>query len=238
MARRRFFVDAFAEGFAVLRGDDAKHLARVLRAEPGQQYELSDNHTARLAEIVQASPSEVRFRLLQPVESAPLPLRVTLVASLIKFDRFEWLVEKATELGAAAILPVSAARSESGLLEAAHKRVERWRKIARESSRQSRRLTLPEILAPERLDRISISALPLRLFLDEEPGAPSLHQSLRGIAAAPAVAGILIGPEGGWTPTERQHLAEIWTPVSLGRQILRAETAAVAALAIVMNFWT
>src|SRR5262249_53805513 len=155
-ARRRFFVDSFEDGFAVLRGDDARHLARVLRAEAGQQYELSDNHKVRLAEIVHASPSEVRFRLLGDVQSPALPLRVTVVASLIKFDRFEWLVEKATELGAAAILPVAAARSEAGLLEASRKRVERWRKIARESSQQARRVTQPEILPPERLDLISI----------------------------------------------------------------------------------
>lgn len=210
----------------------------MLRAEPGQQIELSDNRSARLAEIVQAGPSEVRFRLLDPVDSAPLPLRVTLVASLIKFDRFEWLVEKATELGVSAIVPVSAARSESGLLEASRKRVERWRKIARESSQQSRRLTVPEILPPERLDRISIITFPQRIFLDEVPGAPSLAQSLRTIPAAPASLALLIGPEGGWTAAERQHLTEIWSPVSLGGQILRAETAAIASLAVVMNFWT
>ena len=116
--------------------------------------------------------------------------------------------------------------------------MERWRKIARESSQQSRRGTLPVILPPERLDRISITFSPLRFFLDEEPGAPSLISSLRGIPAAPPSIAALIGPEGGWTPAERQHLAEIWTPVSLGGQILRAETAAIAALAIVMNFWS
>jgi 16S rRNA (uracil1498-N3)-methyltransferase len=237
VSRRRFFVESFENDAAVMRGDDAKHLARVLRAEPGQQYELSDNHSVRLAEIVQASTWEVRFRLLDALESAPPALRVTLVASLIKFDRFEWLVEKATELGVAAILPVSAARSESGLLEASHKRVERWRKIARESSQQSRRVVLPDILTPERLDRISVTAFPLRFFFDEGPGAPSLAKALRAIPAAPAALAILIGPEGGWTAGERKHLSEIWSPVSLGGQILRAETAAIAALAIVMNFW-
>jgi 16S rRNA (uracil1498-N3)-methyltransferase len=237
VARRRFFVDSLQGDFAVLGGDDAKHLARVLRAEPGQQYELSDNQRVCLAEITHVSPWEVRFRLLDPVDWAPPPVRVTLVASLIKFDRFEWLVEKATELGVATILPVAAARSESGLLEASRKRVERWRKIARESSQQSRRVTLPEILAAERLDRISIMGLPLRFFLDEEPGAASLVKTLRPITAAPASVGILIGPEGGWTPAERQHLVDIWKPVSLGGQILRAETAAIAALAILMNFW-
>jgi len=234
---RRFFVDSFENGLAVLVGDDAQHLARVLRAQPGQRYELSDNRSLSLAEITHVTPREVRFRLLEPVESVLPPVRVTLVASLIKFDRFEWLVEKATELGVATILPVAAVRSEAGLLEASRKRVERWRKIARESSQQSRRVTMPEILVPQRLDRISIANLPLRFFLDEEPGATSLMKSLQPIPAVPPSAAILTGPEGGWTPTERQHLAETWIPVSMGGQILRAETAAIAALAVLMNFW-
>jgi 16S rRNA (uracil1498-N3)-methyltransferase len=238
VARRRFFVQSFDDGFAVVRDDDAQHLARVLRAEPGQQYELSDNETVWLAEILQSSSREVRFRLLEPVASPAPPLRVTLVASLIKFDHFEWMVEKATELGVVAVLPVAAARSEAGLLEASQKRVERWRKIARESSQQSRRVTLPEILPPQRLDRMSIQGLPLRFFLDEEPGAAALMHALRTIPPVPAEAALLVGPEGGWTQAERQHLSGIWTPVSLGGTILRAETAAIAALAIIMNFWT
>ena len=81
MARRRFFVDFFENGLAVLSGDEARHLSRVLRAEPGQQYELSDNRTVRLAEITQVGPQEVRFRLLDPVEAVLPPVRVTLVAS-------------------------------------------------------------------------------------------------------------------------------------------------------------
>lgn len=209
----------------------------MLRAEPGRQYELSDNQKVWLAEIIHANPSEVRFRLLEPVASAAIGLRVTLVASLIKFDRFEWMVEKATELGIASILPVAAERSEAGLLEASRKRVERWRKIARESSQQSRRVRQPEILPPERLDRISITAFPLRYFFDEEPGAPSLVKSLGALPAAPPELAILVGPEGGWTDAERQHLAGIWTRVSLGGTILRAETAAIAAIAVIMNFW-
>ena len=111
MSRRRFFVDSFQNGFAVLSGEDAQHLARVLRAEPGRQYEISDNRSVYLAEVTEASAREVRFRLLEPVVSSLPAVQVTLFASLIKFDRFEWLVEKATELGVAVILPVAAARS-------------------------------------------------------------------------------------------------------------------------------
>ena len=126
MARRRFFVDRIHGGEAELAGDDVRHLARVLRAEPGQRYELSDNHSAYLAEISDVSPRRVAFRILEPLPAeAPAP-SITLYATLIKFDRFEWLVEKATELGVERIVPVETARCEKGLFEASRKRTERW----------------------------------------------------------------------------------------------------------------
>jgi 16S rRNA (uracil1498-N3)-methyltransferase len=230
VARRRFFVPTFEDGYALLTGDDAQHLVRVLRAQPGQRCELSDNHSVQLAEIVEVARNAVRFRLLEPVDAPLPPRRVTLCAALIKFDRFEWMVEKATELGVAAIQPIAAERSETGLLAAAGKRLERWRRIARESSEQSRRATMPEILTPVRLDAASAAGYATRIRLEEQAGAPLLAQVL---PAADPMA-ILIGPEGGWTEGERERLAGQWTAVSLGNQILRAETAAVAALAVVM----
>ncbi|HVX66943.1 MAG TPA: RsmE family RNA methyltransferase, partial [Bryobacteraceae bacterium] len=199
MARRRFFVDRIEDGGAVLRGDEAGHLARVLRAEPGQRYELSDNHALYLAEIREVSKDRVVFGVVEPLPSPEPPVRLHLYAALIKFDRFEWLVEKATELGVAAILPVEAARSEKGLLEASRKRAERWRKIARESSQQSRRLRLPEIHPAERLAGCVASAAGLRYYLEEEPGSPPLLSALPPPPArtAPADVALLIGPEGG-----------------------------------------
>ena len=122
-----------------MTGEDARHLARVLRAEPGQRYELSDNHCAYLAEISAVDPRRITFRILEPLPAeAPSP-QISLFAALIKFDRFEWLVEKATELGVARIVPVNAGRAEKGLTSAAAKRVKHWRKIARERSQQDRR---------------------------------------------------------------------------------------------------
>src|SRR6185369_16340632 len=98
-----------------------------------------------------AHKERVLFRTLEPIESRESPLRVTLCAALIKFDNFEWMIEKATELGVAEIVPVETVRSERGLERAAHKRVERWRRIALESSQQSRRAFLPRIAAPSTL---------------------------------------------------------------------------------------
>jgi 16S rRNA (uracil1498-N3)-methyltransferase len=224
------------DGAAELRGDEARHLTRVLRVEPGQKFEISDNRHAYLAEIVEARGERVAFRVLEELPDIAPPLCVTLCASLIKFDRFEWIVEKATELGVESILPVETARCEKGLFDASRKRQERWVRIARESSQQSRRVTAPEILPAVRFDKALTVEADYRYFLDEETAPPFL-KSLPAERRAMARAALLLGPEGGWTDQEREAAANGWLRVSLGPQVLRAETAATAALAVLMNAW-
>jgi 16S rRNA (uracil1498-N3)-methyltransferase len=236
VARRRFFVDDIRGGVAELRGEEARHLTRVLRVEPGQRFEISDNARAFLAEIEEARGERVLFRVLEPLASPPLPVRVTLCAALIKFDRFEWIVEKATELGVERIQPMETTRSERGLFEASRKRTERWMRIARESSQQSRRVRVPEILPSIRFKEALAIEAGHRFFLEEETAPPLLHQIPEERQESVA---LLLGPEGGWTDPERQAaLATGWSPVSLGPQVLRAETAACAALAVVMAAWS
>jgi len=239
MARRRFLVEQIRDNAAELRGEDARHLARVLRAEPGQQYEIADGHGVYLAEISAVEKERVIFRVVEALETSPPPVRLTLFAALVKFDRFEWLVEKATELGVASIVPVNAARSEKGLLEAARKRAERWRRIAHESAQQARRLSAPEIGEPRSLAAGMVAA-GLRYFLDEKPGAPPLAAVIPPASErrpSDSVA-LLTGPEGGWTDAERAAaIASGWTAVSLGPLILRAETAAIAAAGILTHAW-
>ena len=111
-------MDAIRGGVAELRGDEARHLTRVLRVEPGQRFEVSDNQQAYLAEISEARGERVVFRVLEALPAVPFPVAITLCVSLIKFDRFEWIVEKATELGVDRVLTVEATRSEKGLFEA------------------------------------------------------------------------------------------------------------------------
>jgi 16S rRNA (uracil1498-N3)-methyltransferase len=237
MARRRFFVDSIRDGFAELSGDEARHLTRALRVEPGQRFEISDNSVAYLAEIAEARGERVVFRLIETVAPIEFPLRITLFASLFKFDRFEWLVEKATELGVERIVPVDASRTEKGLFEASQKRAERWRRIAREASQQSRRTRMPEIAAGVKLDRAIAEPAEHRFFLEEIEAEPLLR-GLPRTRTTGASAALLLGPEGGWTDAEREAARNAgWVPVSLGSQILRAETAAAAALAVIMNAW-
>jgi 16S rRNA (uracil1498-N3)-methyltransferase len=238
MARRRFFVDRICGETALLDGETAEHLRRVLRAEPGQQYELSDNQSVYLAEIEALQKRAVRFRILERLAVEPLPVRLTLLASLIKFDRFEWIIEKATELGVDRIVPVAAARSEKGLEQAAGKRLGRWRRIALESSQQSRRATLPAVGAPVRLEEALGAPGGARYLLDEDATAAPILASLPELRTPGDAVCLLVGPEGGWTCEERgAAVAAGWVAVSLGPQILRAETAATAALAVLSAAW-
>ncbi len=232
MARRLFFVDEVRLGRARLTGEQAHHLTRVLRVEPGQRYEISDNRELYLAEIETARKDEVSFTVVEKLAAAERATRLHLFAALIRLERFEWIVEKAAELGAASIHPLIAERSERGIERAAGKRAARWRRIAREACEQSRRAWLPEIGAPV---REPAGEFALRLLFDELPGTPPV---LSVIGAAPETAAVLIGPEGGWTGGERERYeCAGWTRVSLGTGLLRAETAAVAALAVLNAAW-
>ena len=218
-----------------MEGEAAHHLGRVLRAELGQVYELSDGNRVWLARVEEVKRDRIGFSLVEEVLVEQPSLQTTLLLSIVKFDAFEFALEKATELGMCAIVPLAAARSEKALLTAAPKRAERWKKILLEAAQQSRRLRIP-VLAPLAKPDVAFSARSesQKILLSERPDAPSLRNFLEGTSAkSPTVAAVLaIGPEGGWTDDEfgfaRQHgLCE----ASLGRLILRTETAVIAALA-------
>jgi 16S rRNA (uracil1498-N3)-methyltransferase len=238
MARRRFFVKEVAQGRAEVAGDQAHHLARVLRVESGQLYEISDNQQVYLAAVEAVRKDLVSFAIVERIETAAPAVHATLFASLVKFDRFEWMLEKATELGVDRIVPVQAERSEKGLLAAARNRLERWQRVVREASEQSRRDYLPQVSEPIPFADALAMAADYRYVL-EEAGARSLLSLLPPSRAPADRVALFVGPEGGWTDRDRQAFQSSgWTPASLGRDILRAETAAIAAIAIVQAAWT
>jgi 16S rRNA (uracil1498-N3)-methyltransferase len=241
--RRRFFVEQFTGTTAIIEGDAAHHLGNVLRAQTGQFYELSDGSSAWLACIESVSRNRVDFALLEQLPSPLAIVDVTLLLSIVKFDAFEWALEKATELGVNRIIPLAAARSEKGLLAAAEKRSERWQKILLESSQQSRRLRIPQLAeAAKPAQAFSLQSPGIRFMLSERSDALSIRKSLARsapgdiVAEGPAMAILAIGPEGGWTDDELAAArAAGFHEVSLGPLILRTETAVIAALAT-LNF--
>jgi 16S rRNA (uracil1498-N3)-methyltransferase len=248
--RRRWIADTWSPQSghptrAALTGEQAAHLARVLRAQPGQVFDIVANgflHRAEITSVRAASAeqdAEVAFTLHEELSSdAALPIHLLL--AVFKFDRFEWAIEKATELGVARITPILARRTEKHLALAAPKRADRWRRIALESSKQSRRTDIPQIADPAPLAAaLARETAPLRILLSETEQSLTLAAALQRASfnLQPATdnlqLALAIGPEGGWTPEEMSlFTTHNWTHVTLGPRILRAETAAIAAIAI------
>ena len=213
-------------------GKNAEHLARVLRARAGQEFDISTGAGVRRGRIVRVSEARVEFELGEEVDQAAAP-DLTLLLAIYKFDRMEWALEKAVELGASRIVPLMAQRTSPHLASAAGKRVERWRKIARQAAQQARLALVPEIAAPAALKEAVALPADTRIVLAESEQQRSLKEILAG--RGPGSVALAIGPEGGWTDDELQHFTGAgWIAASLGHNILRAETAAIAALAIVL----
>jgi len=240
MTRRRWIAERWDEATATLTGTQAEHMARVLRGQPGTEADVVAGGRVFHAEAVSVTKDEVRFNLIAEIEADPA-LPVTLILSIFKFDPMEWAIEKATELGVEAIAPVIARRTEKHLAQAAEKRVERWRRLVQEAAQQSRRSDIPLIYAPIPLaERIKQASTASRLVLAEQERTTTLRDTVTAILAAadnemPSIE-IAVGPEGGWAPEEAALFdTNGWQAVSLGARILRAETAAVASLAVVAS---
>jgi 16S rRNA (uracil1498-N3)-methyltransferase len=267
MTRRRWIADEFSDDRAALTGAHAAHLARTLRARVGQDFEVACGDRVRAATVTSVNDDRVEFTLGEEVAaSAVVP--ITLLLAVFKFDRMEWAIEKCTELNVTTIIPIIARRTEKHLGLAADKRVERWRRIAREASEQSRRASPPEIRDPLKLsdalvqfcDRNFPGVIPTDDFSsphivipteDFSPGGgicSSAGRDLRIVLAETERQATLtdllrtqdnlslilaVGPEGGWTADELQTFEQSqWVAASLGETVLRAETAAIAALAV------
>jgi len=233
MTRRRWIADEVSGTRATLVGAHAEHLSRVLRARVGQEFDIVAENEVRRGRITTIAPQRVEFEL-GDVISTPAPLQVTLALSIFKFDRMEWAIEKCTELGVARIVPMIARRTEAHLAAAAAKRVERWRRIALQAAEQSRRVSPPQISEPLKLKEAVAISGSLRIVLSEVETQAMLKDILRTHTNYGDVV-IALGPEGGWTDEELKLFQEAgWISASLGNSILRAETAAIASLAVVL----
>ena len=233
MALRRVFVDSIAQGVSRVEGARAHHFHRVARLAVGENVEISDQKQIFRAVVKRSRSDLVEFDVRRELEAPGQGMAVVLLLSIIKFARFEWAIEKATELGVQTIVPVVAERSDRGLVAGAIKRGVRWRKIAFEAAQQSRRLSAPKVENQmEFREAIVKYQAPVRLFCDTDslPLSQVLAECQFETQAQPAAL-LAVGPEGGWSDEERQAASEAGlTPVSLGRLILRTETAALAAL--------
>jgi 16S rRNA (uracil1498-N3)-methyltransferase len=231
MTRRRWIADEVSGDRAALVGAHADHLVRVLRARIGESFDIATGQALRRGRITSVNADRVEFDLGEVISAAPLA-KITLVLAIFKFDRLEWAIEKCTELGVSRIVPVISRRTDAHLAAASMKRVERWRRIARQAAEQSRRAAPPEIAAPIKLSDALNLPEALRVVLAESEEQTLLRDVLQAHATAGGIA-LAVGPEGGWSEDELQLFQQAgWISASLGNTILRAETAAIAAIAV------
>ncbi|MBR3494453.1 MAG: 16S rRNA (uracil(1498)-N(3))-methyltransferase [Clostridia bacterium] len=238
----RFFLETAPQPGAEvpLTPEDAHHACQVLRMQPGETAELLSGGARFLAEAVSIGPKEAVFRVLEPLPSTEPALRVTLFQGLPKADKMDWIVQKAVELGAAAVVPVAMERCVVKLdRKDAARRQERWQRIAREACKQSGRCEEPAVGLPLTLGALcaELRSFEAAVVPWEEAQGLSLprfraeHPEVRRLA-------VVIGPEGGIAPREIDVLREAGAlPVTLGPRILRTETAGLASLAALMALW-
>ena len=225
-----------AQDLLTLTGDDHHYLFRVRRLRVGDRVVLFDGegHEA-LAEVMEIGGERALLRVDRAAAAAPPPLGLTVLLSLLKGERMDWCLPKMVELGASRIVPVRAERSVVRLEgDRASRRRDRWQAQVRAAAQQCGTATLPVLEPIANLDQALALAqpCPLKLVFWEEARAVPLRSALPA-GTPPGSVAALVGPEGGLTETEVDRArAAGFVPVGLGPRILRAETAAVAAVAI------
>ncbi len=222
-----------------ITGEEAYHLAKVLRLTPGEKVAVADGNGRRFLAILEKVSSDVTTASLeQELPGGEPPVQVTLLQGIPKNDKFDLIIQKTTELGVSRIVPVEMKRCVVQIKrDKVADRVQRWQRIAREAAKQCGRSKIPEIVEPSSLET-ALAHLPGGTPIVapwEEAAGVSLGDLLLKYSSTASVA-YIVGPEGGLTAAEidcaRQYGA---VPVTLGQRILRTETAAIAVLVMIMH---
>lgn len=245
MTSNQFYVPRIGgeASLVVLEGAEHRHLARAARVGEGETVWLFDAGGNRfLARVESVGTDRTALRVLKRAAAAETPMRMVLAQALVPAKKMEFILQKASELGIADFSPIETVRSLKSPKERSGRKAERWARIAREATKQSKGAAAPAVHPPRRLrDALDDPGGGLRIFLSEHGGKPLrclLLEAENSGQPAPRAVIIFVGPEGGWTESEERSFREAGCEaVSLGRRILKAETAALAAVAIISHFW-
>jgi len=227
-------------GEVVLKGSEHHHLSRVVRLRVGEDVHLFDDKGVKyFARIEEISTDATRLVILGAEERAVASIRIILGQAVLKAKAMDFLIRKTTELGVFAIAPVVASRSVVRIENGDKKKTERWANIALAASKQSKSGWVPRIWPAQELPAfVAAQTSPVKIVLSEHEGRPLRQRVLESMVPRPEEAVLLVGPEGGWTADEERMIrAHGFEAVSLGRTILRAETASLCAAAILSHFW-
>jgi 16S rRNA (uracil1498-N3)-methyltransferase len=241
----QFYVPLVAAGSEriVLQGEEHRHLAKAARVRAGETVWLFDGSGRRcLTRVETVGHDRTELAVLKTEEPEAPRTKVSLAPCLVEGKKLETILEKAAELGCSDFIPVVSARSLRSSEERSGRKLERWKRIAREAAKQCKGRLVTEVHPPRPLkELLRDPPADLRLFLSEHGGRP-LRDVVAGPGAPaegpPASVVLLVGPKGGWTEGEERDIRLAgFEAVSLGRRILRAETAALAGTALIVHFW-
>jgi 16S rRNA (uracil1498-N3)-methyltransferase len=240
----RFFAPALDPGdeAVTLPKDEAEHLTRVLRLSVGDSVSVFDGRGHEyLARIESAARRTVSVRVLSRIDPAPEPsVSLTLAQAVLKADKMDEVIRDAVMLGVRAVQPLVTRRTETTVAVVRGARLERWRRVALASVKQSRRAVLPEIQMPLTLESYLDEPPPsLRLMLVEpQANAPAEPLASLRKLTPPVDAALMVGPEGGWSEEEwRAALARSTRLITLGERTLRADAVPVAAISVLQFLW-
>ena len=227
----------------ILEGAEHHHLANVVRVGAGEMVWLFDAEGNRYrAQVETVEKDRAVLRLLERVAQEEPRLKLVLVQALLPAKKIELILQKAAELGISGFIPVETVRSLKSPEGRYGQKTERWARIAREATKQSKGPAAPAVSPPRRLkDILAEPGEGLRIFLSEHGGKPLrilLTEGDEGGEPVPSPVTVFVGPEGGWTEAEEKNFrAAGCEAISLGRRVLKAETAALAAVAMICHFW-
>jgi 16S rRNA (uracil1498-N3)-methyltransferase len=250
MTRRRFYAPPSAfttdPGNVNLAADEARHLRDVLRLRPGDEVYVFDGTGKEFRCSVEESRRDsAQLKIIDEVDPArpESPLQLTLAVALLKGEKFDLVVQKATELGVARIMPIATTHADIRLRDEsdAVKRVARWQRIALEAAKQSGRAAVPEVDSPVSFESLVQSAPAdttlVRLMFSERDGR-SLSEVTEKFPGNVSSLTALVGSEGGWTDEEIASARDAgWIIVTLGGRTLRAETAAIAVTTLIQHLY-
>ncbi|MFQ6082314.1 MAG: 16S rRNA (uracil(1498)-N(3))-methyltransferase [Candidatus Aminicenantia bacterium] len=242
MTANRFFIEhnQIFKNKAILKGREHHHLSKVVRIKEKEKIWLFDEEgNSYLAQVEEIKKKETHLSILKVEERPTNNIKIVLAQALIKPSKMELVIQKATELGIDEFIPVITAWSrtipEEKILT---QKLVRWRRIALEAIKQSGGFFVPKIASPLHLSDLLRRGEKENYFLNEKGGEFLKEIIINSLTTIPESVLLLIGPEGGWSEEEeKQMLTHGFKPVSLGKKILRTETATISSLAIIIHFW-
>lgn len=244
MTSNRFFIKRakFDSSYVYLDGEEHHHLSRVARIKPNDKVWLFDKQgMSYLVRVEEIKKEKTRLFIIKKRKGKEPKVKITLAQALLRSKKMEFILQRATEWGITTFIPVMTSRSIIKIKEKAEKRIERWQKVAREATKQSQRAHFPLIVPPMPLARLLEERDEERKLLLSENRGKNLKDILISkdhTPKSPSSVIVLIGPEGGWSEEEeRDIMNHDYEAISLGNQILRAETAALSSIAMISHFW-